>query len=126
MFKVIHNNTTLKVLSVALNIFKADNKVIKIGSTDFVLVHLILTSKTSIKTYNWVNIYLFKFNNNNTRKRCEICLKLTIKTPERRPSPHSDIFIVNSEHILHFFLVFLLLTLNNNMLAGITYINAYL
>ena len=27
------------------------------------------------------NIYLFKFNNRNTRKRCEICSKLTIKTP---------------------------------------------
>ena len=29
------------------------------------------------------NIYLFKFNNRNLRKRCEICSKLTIKTPER-------------------------------------------
>ena len=26
------------------------------------------------------NIYLFKLNNRNTRKRCEICSKLTIKT----------------------------------------------
>ena len=31
------------------------------------------------------NIYLFKVNNTNTRKKCEICSKLTIKTPER---PH--------------------------------------
>ena len=30
-----------------------------------------------------VKIYLFKFNNRNTRKRFEICLKLTIKTPKR-------------------------------------------
>ena len=30
------------------------------------------------------NIYLFKVNNRNTRKRFEICSKLTIKTPERR------------------------------------------
>ena len=30
------------------------------------------------------NIYLFKVNNRNTRKSCEICSKLTIKTPERR------------------------------------------
>ena len=36
---------------------------------------------------NWLlakdpaNIYLFKVNNKNTRKRCEICSKLTIKTP---------------------------------------------
>ena len=32
-----------------------------------------------------VNItYLFKDNNKNTKKRCETCSKLTIKTPERR------------------------------------------
>ena len=29
------------------------------------------------------NIYLFKVSNRNTRKRCEICSKLTIKMPER-------------------------------------------
>ena len=51
-------------------------------------------------------IYLLKVNNRNTRTRCEICSKLTIKKPERR------IFIVNSEHISHLALVFLLLTLN--------------
>ena len=28
------------------------------------------------------NIYLFKDNNRNTTKRCEICSKLTLKTPE--------------------------------------------
>ena len=31
------------------------------------------------------NIYLFKVSNRNTRKSCEICSKLTLKTPERRP-----------------------------------------
>ena len=31
-----------------------------------------------------VDIYLLKVNNTNTRTRCEICSKLTIKTPERR------------------------------------------
>ena len=30
------------------------------------------------------NIYLFKVNKRNTRKKCEICPKLTIKTPEQR------------------------------------------
>ena len=29
-------------------------------------------------------MYLFKVNNRNTRKRGEICPKLTTKTPERR------------------------------------------
>ena len=28
------------------------------------------------------NIYMFKVNNRNTRKRCEICSKLAIKTSE--------------------------------------------
>ena len=52
-----------------------------------------------------VNICLFKFNSRNTRKRCEICSMLTIKTPERRLN-------------MHLFLVFLLLNLNKQMLAG--------
>ena len=57
------------------------------------------------------NIYLVKVNNRNTRKNCEICSKL-IKTPERRYRRHSVVFIVNFEHILHFFLIFLLSTLS--------------
>ena len=28
--------------------------------------------------------YMFKVNNRHTRTRCEICPKLTIKTPEQR------------------------------------------
>ena len=57
-------------------------------------------------------IYLLKVNNRNTRKRCQICSKLTIKTPEQRHSwRHSGVFIVKFEHISHLLLVFLLLTL---------------
>ena len=33
---------------------------------------------------NPANIYFFKVNNRNTRKRCEICSKFTIKKPQRR------------------------------------------
>ena len=58
------------------------------------------------------NIYLFKFNNKNTRKRCESCLKLTIKTPEWCQWRRFGVFIVNFEDISHLFLVFLLMTLN--------------
>ena len=47
-----------------------------------------------VNTYP-VNICLFKVNNRNTGKKCEICSKLTIKL-----------------------IMFLLLTLNNQMLAG--------
>ena len=42
--------------------------------------------------------------------RCEICSKLTIKTPERHQRHCSGVFIVNFEHISHLFLVLLLLT----------------
>ena len=41
------------------------------------------TVKYDITHYS-ANVYLFKCNNRNTRKRCEICLKLTVKTPEQR------------------------------------------
>ena len=58
------------------------------------------------------NIYLFKVNNGNIRKRCEICSKLTIKTPERCQWRCSAVFIVNFERISHFFLVFPLLPWN--------------
>ena len=36
------------------------------------------------KKGNPANIYLFKLNNKNTKKQCEICSKLTIKTLEQR------------------------------------------
>ena len=78
---------------------------------------------------------MFKVNNRNTRTRCEICPKLTIKTPERRlliplktsenpenqrfsdvfrgiKKRRSGVFIVNFGHISHLVLVFLLLTLS--------------
>ena len=50
------------------------------------------------------NIYLFKFNNRNIRKRCKIHSKLTIKTSEQRHWRRSGVFIVNFEHILLLFL----------------------
>ena len=59
-----------------------------------------------------VGIYLLKVNDRNTRTRCEICSKLTIKTPVRRQWRLSGAFIINSEHISHLALVFLSLTLS--------------
>ena len=52
--------------------------------------------------------YMFKVNNRNTRTRCEICSKLTIKIPDRRHWRRSGIFFVNFEHISYFVPVFLL------------------
>ena len=57
--------------------------------------------------FTWINnqagIYLIKIINKSTKKRCEICSKLTITF---------GVFIVNFEHISHLVLVSLLLTLN--------------
>ena len=53
-------------------------------------------------------IYLLKINDRNTRTICEICSKLTKKTPERCQWPMTLFF----ELVLHLNLLFLLLTLN--------------
>ena len=86
----------------------------------FKVVYLIGVSSKSRKTQKYSyfcyifpdGIYLLKINNRNTRTRCEICSKLTIKTSERRQWRRSGVFIANFEHISQLELVFLLLTLN--------------
>ena len=57
-----------------------------------VLVSLLLTLS---KVHVPAGIYLLRVNNRNTRTRHEICLKLTIKTPERHHCRRSGVFIVN-------------------------------
>ena len=42
---------------------------------------------------------MFKVNNRNTRTICEICSKLTIKTPELCQRCRSGVFIVNFEQV---------------------------
>ena len=51
-------------------------------------------------------IYIFKVINGNSRKICEICSKLTIRTSERRHWQGSDLFIVNFEQMSYSALVF--------------------
>ena len=58
------------------------------------------------------DIYWLKVNSRNTRARCELCLKLTIKTPQQRQWSRSGVFIINFEHTSHFVVVFPLLTSN--------------
>ena len=55
--------------------------------------------------------FLLKVNKRNTKTSCEICSKLTIRTPELRQWHCSGVFIVNFEHNSHLVLGFLL-TLN--------------
>ena len=49
-----------------------------------------------------------------------------IKTSERRHWRHPNVFIVNFQHILHIFLVFLLLTLSSSMPAGQPLLELYI
>ena len=75
--------------------------------------HVIMVTVKYLTTQNMsLGIYLLKVNNKNTRTRCEICSKLTIKTPERCQWHHSGVFIINFEHISHLVLKFLFITLN--------------
>ena len=62
-----------------------------------------------------LGFYLFKVNNRNTknaRARCEMCLKIIVRTPEQRQWHQSGAFIVNFQHISHIQLVFPLVTLS--------------
>ena len=52
--------------------------------------------------------YMFQVNNRNIRTRCEICSKLTIKTPERPQWRRSSVFIVNFEQVLTGIFIFLI------------------
>ena len=47
-------------------------------------VDLFKVNDSNIRKNSLANVYLFKVNMRNTRKRCKICSKLIIKTPERR------------------------------------------
>ena len=66
----------------------------------------------NIGSSNPTGNYMFKVNNRNTKTRCKICSKLTIKTPGGHPWCSSGVFIVDFEHVSHLALVLLLITLN--------------
>ena len=88
---------------------------------------VISTIRNNLVNVNIIaGIYLFKVNSRNTRARCEICLKLTIKTRERCQWHRSGVLIVNFEHISHLVLVLLLLTLNKYLPAGLEIVKYYL
>ena len=49
---------------------------------DFIFKGSFDLTSGAVKTSNLANIYLFKVNNENSRKRCKVCLKLPMKTSE--------------------------------------------
>ena len=60
--------------------------------------HFLCFELSGIFPWAWnghsANIYLFKVNNRNTRKRCEICLKLIKQTPAQPHLPLQLILLV--------------------------------
>ena len=64
-------------------------------------------------------IYLFKVSTGDNRTMREICLKLIIKTPERRQWRRCGVLIVNFEQTSDIVLISPLLILNKEMLAGL-------
>ena len=94
---------------------------------DFIICLKYFKSKHFNKTFS-LQVFpswqlLVQSYNRNTRIRREICSKLTIRTPEWRHWRCPGVFIINFEHILHLVLVFLLLTLNMQMAAGLLQIS---
>ena len=67
---------------------------------------------------NPAKTYLFKVNNRNTRKMCEISSKFTVKAPKQRQWRRFGVFISNFEQIPHIVLVFSSLTFNKYMPVG--------
>ena len=69
------------------------------GTRDFVLGGFVCDINVQARNY------LFKVKNWSTRIMCENCSKLRIKTLERCQWRHSNVFIVNCEHISSFVLI---------------------
>ena len=88
-----YNLKDLNFLKQKMNVSgqKIDSIQVKINHTNFICFS--------------VGIYLLRVNKRNTKTRCEICSKLTIKIPERHHCRRSGIFVVNFEHISHLALV---------------------
>ena len=78
------------------------------GGVHYMIATLVMARYSDLPAGNC----MFKVNNRNTRRRSEICSKLTIKTPERHQWRCFGVFFFNFEHISHLVPVFLLLTLN--------------
>ena len=81
--------------------------------TAFAVKNLACLDCTTVKfdnENNPVGVYFFKINNGNTRAMKEIYSNLTIKTREQCHWRRLELFIVNSEEISHFGMVFPSLT----------------
>ena len=64
---------------------------------------VLLTFVFTVHSKIHLTFFLFKVNNRSSRKWCEICSNLTIKTIERRELRRPYVFVVNFENISRFF-----------------------
>ena len=103
---ILYNQAYFWIYLYKINVLRLNSIVIERA---FVTDEL-LRKKKFWNTPMLVNSYLFKVNSRNTRKRCEIYSKLTIKISQRHRSRHSGFFTANNEYISHLFLVLVALT----------------
>ena len=64
------------------------------------IVSMLLTPLSEHPNKLLASIYLLKVSKRNTRIKCEILSKLTIKTPKQRQWRRFGIFIVNFEQVI--------------------------
>ena len=83
------------------------------SKSELLLWHSFVYPRNTYPANFLANKYMVKVNNKNTRRKPEICLILTIKTPIRRQWRRPGVFIANFKHNLHIFLAFVLSTLNS-------------
>ena len=90
LFKMSNNTRPMSIENYMFKFFNKNNRFMckMLGR---------MCSKLTIKP---AGIYLLKVNNKNTRTRCDIYSKLTIKTPERRQWLRSGVLIVNFAHVI--------------------------
>ena len=87
--------------------FVVTNHILKLrGERNFLYLYIPVFGLNTgmVRYYYTTKIYPFKAISRSSRKRCEICSKLTIKEPERLQWCRCGVFIVNFEYFLHLFL----------------------
>ena len=74
-------------------------QMITLVSSNLCHPHFLIPGNNEYYTTIPADIYLLTVNNRNTRTRCEVFPKLTIKTQKRHHWRRSCVFNVNFEHI---------------------------
>ena len=76
-------STVLQVVTLFISVF-----VYNVNNGHFLHIYFPTITYNDVFRNVLTNVYPFKVSNSNIRKKCEICSKLIIKTPERRHWHH--------------------------------------